>query len=125
MWNRHRWMPLFTAASFVALTGVATIVGFETWTLRLAIGLAGAAIAGSATTRYWVLAQTSTGLVWLEGSRIRHRAVELLLRLPPTTEIVRVGGTPLSYEWKIGDVSYSVARSYDLDLQAIVDTRRG
>lgn len=119
MWQRHRWMPLYTACSLVGLTVLATVVGFETWALRLAIGLAGAAIAGSATSSYWVLAQTSAGLVWLKGSRIRQRAVELVRRLPSSTEISRLGGSILAHEWRVDGQTYSVMRSYDSELQAM------
>lgn len=122
LWNRHRLMPVFTLGALASLTAVATIAGFETWTTRLAIGVAGAAVAGTATSDYWVLAQTSTGLVWLKGSRIRHRAVRLLTRLPVHTTMTRQGGTMLASEWMIADASYSATRSYDLDLQAIADS---
>lgn len=119
MWQRHRWMTLYTVCSLLGLTLLAAVVGFETWALRLAIGLSGAALAGSATSSYWVLAQTSVGLVWLKGSRIRQRAVELVRRLPSSAEITPLGGSILAHEWRIEGQTYSVMRSYDKELQSM------
>ncbi|MCP3988006.1 MAG: hypothetical protein GY724_02950 [Actinomycetia bacterium] len=123
VWQRHRWMPLYALASFIALIGVAIGVDIEGWAARLVIGAAGAAVAASATSNYWVLVATTSGLVWFRGSRIRQRAAELVRRLPPSTDLERVGGSMLASEWSIDGHVYAASRSQDQELQLLAARR--
>jgi hypothetical protein len=119
LWRRHHWMPVYALASFVGLVAVASAVGVEGWSARLVLGVGGAAVATSATTHYWVLASTTSGLVLFRGSRIRQQAAELVERLPPSTRIDRIGGSMVSPEWAIGDQTFATSRSHDQELHRL------
>ncbi len=119
MWRRHRLMPLYALAAFVALVGIASAVGFETWISRVAIGMAAAAIAANATTDYRALAQTSRGIVFLRASKIRQYAVEFSERLEADVTITRTGGTMLANDWIIGSQQFTVAKSSEAAMSAI------
>ncbi len=119
VWQRHRWMPFYALGSFIALVSVAIWVEIDDWTARLVIGAAGAAIAASATSNYWVLVATTSGLVWFRGSRIKQQAAELVRRLPPSTDLKRVGGSMLASEWSIDGHVYATSRSQDQELQRL------
>lgn len=119
MWNRHRLMVPFLVASFIVLTAVATAAGFETWAGRVAIGFAGAAVAGTASTDYRILAKTDKGFVLLKSSRVRQYATQLIEQLPASTPLERVGGTMLATEWIVGERSYTVAKSSEPAMSAM------
>lgn len=119
LWTRHRWMVPFAVLAFVALLLVATVAGFETWASRIGIGLAGAAVAGSATTEYRILAKTDRGFALLRCSRIRQYATELLEQLPPSTTLEKRGGTMLTTEWAVDGQVYTVAKSSEPAMSAM------
>ncbi len=119
MWRRHRWAEIYSLLAFAVLVLVAALAGFDTWLTRVAVGVAGGAIAGSAATDYRVLAKTSDGLVLFRASKVRQYAVELQERLDAKTSLQRVGGTMLAAEWQVGQRSFSVAKSSEGSMAAI------
>ena len=104
---------------FAGLVVVATLVEVEGWPARMVLGVGGAAIAISATSRYWVLAGTTSGLVLFRGSRVRQQATELVERLRPSTRLDRVSGSMLTAEWAIGDRVFAASRSHDHELRQL------
>jgi len=123
MWRRHRRMVPFAAAAFIGMVAVAASVGWDDWPTRVAIGLAGAAVAVAASTEYKVLAQTSDGaILLLRASRIRQAATRLLETLPSDVTIERVGGTVLAADWQVADSVYTVPRSSEQAIGRIAGT---
>ncbi len=111
MWSRHRWMLPFAAGAFVAMLLIAELAGFEEWSSRIALGVASAAIAVTATTNYRALAKTRHGIMIFEASKIRQFAKRLIEVLPASVEITRVGGTLLATDWHIAGRTYTVPKS--------------
>lgn len=102
---------LYAVAAFVALVVVAATAGFEQWPSRIGVGIAGAAIAVTATTDYRVLAHTDRGLVLLVGGRVRQVAKRVIRDLPADVTIEIVRDTMLTTDWKIEGVEYTVPKS--------------
>lgn len=111
MWVRHRSALLYAVGAFVALVVVAALAGFDQWPSRIGIGIAGAAVATSATTDYRVLAHTDRGLVLLVGGRVRQIARRVIRDLPADAEIEIVRDTMLTTDWTIDGIEYTVPKS--------------
>ncbi len=112
-------MVPFVVASFILLTGVAAVSGFEGFILPAGFGVAGAAIAGTATTTYTIVVLTNQNLVLLRGSRIRVVANGPLERLPANTKVSRAGGSAFISNWLIGADSYNATKSHERELSAM------
>jgi hypothetical protein len=106
-------------ASFILLTGVAAVSGFEGFILPAGFGVAGAAIAGTATTTYTIVVLTNQNLVLLRGSRIRVVANGPLERLPANPQVTRAGGSAFISDWRIGEGSYNATKSHERELSAM------
>ncbi len=119
MWQRHRLGYVYSLAAFVALVLIAIASGFDDWPDRIAIGLAGAAIALAATTIYRVLAATSAGLVLIEGGRVRHVGKSVVQRMDLGTPIVIQRDTLVTTDWKVDGVEYTVPKSSQQAMQQI------
>ncbi len=119
MWNRHRLFLHYSAGAFLALLLGSEFIGFEAWGPRVAIGVAGAAVAGMATTNYRVLARTSQGYVLFRASKIRQYAVAVLQRWPEQIELSRVGNSLVVSDWQIENLRYSVPRSFEQSMLAM------
>lgn len=119
MWSRHRLMFPFLAAAFVGLLVVTIVAGFEGWSSRIGLALAGAAVASMATTEYRVLAHTGRGLVLLRSSRVRQKATEVIDYLPDDTQVEPVGTNLVITDWRVGDQTYSVMRRHQSSMVAI------
>jgi len=121
MSKRHRLMVPFVGAAFVGLLIVALVVGVEQWSGRIALGLAGAAVAAAATTDYRILVATASGLVMLQSSRIRQVATRLIGPLPADVAIEPVGQNLVMTDWLIDDDRYTVMKRFQSAMTAIAD----
>lgn len=111
VWTRHRWTVPFSASVFVGIVVLAPIGGVIDWPARIALGLAGVAVAVLATTDYRVVAQTENGFAIFEASRIRQVAKALEKPLGGDPVIEPIGGTIIYTDWRIGEASYTAPRS--------------
>ncbi len=119
MWQRHRLLLPYALAAFVAVLAVAIAAGINSWSSRLGLGLAAAAIASMALTEYRILAHTTSGLVLLRSSRVRQRATELVKRLPDSTHIAPVSSNLVITDWTVGSETFSVMKRYQSAMVAI------
>lgn len=111
-------MVPFALAALAALTIVAWVLDFPTWSARLAIGAAGAAIAVNATTEYRVLGLSDRRILVCRASRIRQKATDLHGDLPLESTFERQpGGTLVTSTWKVGDAVYTVPRSSQIAIE--------
>ncbi len=124
LWQRHRWMAGYAVVAGAALFVVAVVAGFEQLPARLGLAAAGAALAVGSTTRYWVLARTSQGVVLCTSSRIRQYATAIEARLGSTAHYERVSNTLVVSEWVIDGRRYSVARRAEQAMQRIARPAR-
>ena len=111
MWSRHRHLFPFAAGAFIAVVIVADWAGTEDWPTRIVLGAAGVAVAVAATTEYKILAQTTSGFVLMQASRVRQVATALVKELPNDVNVRQVGGTILAADWEVDEVVYTVPRS--------------
>ena len=119
LWSRHRWMVPYCGISAVALFVVAAMSGVVGFVPRVAVGLAGAVAAATATTNYSILVSTNRGLVLLRSSRIRQYAKGGSEKLPAGTSVERVGGTIVSSDWLVADRMLTVPRRGEQAMHAI------
>ncbi len=120
MSTRHRlWLP-FCVAAFGAFVALGTVLEFEGWPSRIALGGVGAAIGILATTEYRVLASTEKHVILLRASRIRKRAVEVMSRLPLTVEMELMASNLVNAEYKVDGRIYTVLYRYRSQMDAIV-----
>lgn len=122
MWHRHRWTLPFALSAGAGLCLVAFVSGFDSAGSLVAVGLAASAVAAMATTEYRVLAATTSGLVLLRASRIRQVAVEVLERLPASTDVRLVGNNLVLTDWMVGDRRYTVPKSSESAMNRIAGT---
>lgn len=119
LWTRHRWyLPywLFTAAFMYA---VATLSGIETTANRVVVVGCGLAIAAMASTNYWILSDTSKGLVLLRSSRIRHYAKKVERRLDADPAIEMTNSTVITSDWRIDGLIYTVTKRWEATMREI------
>jgi hypothetical protein len=124
MWRRHHLMVPFTAAAAVGLGVVAALFGFETGG-AIAVGLAGGAVAATASTRYQAVALTDRGLMVMPGSRIRQVAVGEATVLPRSTEVRLVSNVVIYADWDIGGQRWSVPRRHEKAMSTIAAASGG
>ena len=115
VWHRLPWTPW----KLLALLAVAVAVGIEGRINQGAIGLSAAMIGAMATTNYWVLAETTTGLVLLRSSRIRQYAKQVVKHLGITPSIEMVGSTVITSDWRIDGTMYSVTKRWESPLRQL------
>jgi hypothetical protein len=123
LWSRHRWVVPYGAFVFAMLVLVAPFAGIDDWPTRVVSGLAGIAVAVTATSEYRVVALTSHGLVLLRASKIRQVATGPAEDLGPDDEMAPVGGTVLASEWQVGDRRYTVPRSSEQAMHRMAAAR--
>lgn len=119
MWTRHRWFVPYVAVAAALLLGVATATGIESWFNRLVLAGCGMAVAGLATTNWWILADTSNGLALLRSSRIRQYAKQLERWLPDGVSIAMVASTVITSEWRIDKTVYTVTKRFEGSLRRL------
>lgn len=119
MMGRHKWFLPFTAGACVVLFVVAVLSGIQQPGGRIAIALAGGAVAAMATTEYRVLVRTDHDLVLFAGGRLRQRATRLIGRLQPDTPIELVGNNLVVTEWLVGDRQFTVMRRFQQAMVAL------
>ncbi len=120
VWSRHRLMVPFAAAAFVALAAVAWWAELPTWSARIAVGAAGAAVAVNATTDYRVIGLSDERLIVAQASRIRQVARSILHDLPLTAPVSpEAGGGFVTTTWKVGDAMYTVPRASQIAMEDI------
>ncbi len=119
MWSRHHLAYPYAIAALAGMFGVATVAGFQQWPSRLAISVMGGAVAITATTMYRVLASTSSGLVLLEGGRLRQVAKRRINTLEPDAVVEIQRDTMITTDWKVGDTEYTVPKSSQRAMERI------
>ena len=119
MWHRSRlWLPFVLATVIVALAlGWLLSFGFAN-SIVIAAGLA--AVASAASTRYFVLAKAGNTIALLTGSPIRRVARAVVRDDLTTSDITSSGNTLLATDWAIDDEVYTVPKSCEQDMQAII-----
>lgn len=119
VWIRHRHMVPYTVVSFLAVLLGAALAGVEAWSTRIGLGVAAAAVAVTASTKYRVVAKTSKGVTLLRASRIRQHALEVIETTAPPVEIVPVADTLLATEWRVASIVYTVPKSSEAAIRRI------
>ncbi len=119
MWHRTRlWLPFVIGTALVAAV-VGLLAGFRTAnTVVIAVGLA--AVASAASTRYFVLARAGDTIALLSGSPIRRVARSLVRDDLTVAQIKASGNTLLATDWAVDEKIYTVPKSCDQDMQAII-----
>lgn len=125
MWCRRDRGYLVALVAGIGLVAVAAVAGFEQWTVRLVIGLAGASIALTAMTDYRVLALTDQGLVLCHAARLRQVARRIARRLPEGTEVAIVRDTLITTDWRVDGNEYTVPKGSQRAMERIAATRPG
>ncbi len=119
MWRRHQlWLP-FVVATAIGVLLVGQLFDFESSTLVL-IAVLVAAVAGAASTRYFVLARADDEIFLLTGSPIRRVARELISSDVEQSNITSAGNTMLATDWSVCGEIYTVPKSCEQDMQAII-----
>ncbi len=119
MFTRHRWFVPYSVAAAVVLFGVSSASGITSLTNRLVLAVCGLAIAGIATTNYWVLAETNKGLALCRSSRIRQYAKSLERRLPAGTELTMAGSTVITSDWRVDGVMYTLTKRWEATMRRL------
>ena len=119
MWHRTRsWLPFVLGTNAVTF-GIGLLLGFGIQNaVLIAVGLG--AVASAASTRYFVLARGGDTIGLLTGSPVR-RVARSLVRLDLTIDhIAASGNTLLATDWSIDGEIYTVPKSCEQDMQAII-----
>jgi hypothetical protein len=119
MWSRHRLAYAYAVGAFAGMLVVVTIAGFQQWPSRLAIAMVGGAVAITATTMYRVLASTSSGLVLLEGGRLRQVAKRRIRKLEPGAQVEIQRDTMITTDWRVGGTEYTVPKGSQRAMERI------
>lgn len=119
MWRRHPWSLMFSMGAFVVMFGVAVLAGVAEVGSQVAIGLAGLAVAAMATTDQRILALTDRGLVMMQSSRIRQKAVGIIDRPPSDTRIEIVSDNLVISDWMVGDQRFSMMKRAQREMTAM------
>ena len=119
MWHRTRlWLPFVTTTAVAAFV-VGWLFDFGlTNAVVVATGLA--AVASAASTRYFVLARSDDTIALLTGSPIRRVARSIIRTDLTTGDISPSGNTLLATDWSIDKSIYTVPKSCEQDMQAII-----
>lgn len=121
MWHRNRlWLP-FVLVTVVAALMLGWLLDFGLAnSVVIATGLA--AVASAASTRYFVLAKAGNTIALLTGSPIRRIARAVVRTDLTTSDITSSGNTLLATDWAIDDEVYTVPKSCEQDMQAIISS---
>lgn len=117
LFTRHRWFVPYAFFAGLAMFLVASATGVQGTMSRVLIGVCGLAIAGLATTNYWVLADLGDELVLCRSSRIRQYATSIVERLPRSTALDMVGSTVITSDWKIRGIVYTATKRWESSLR--------
>ena len=119
MWHRTRlWLPFVVATALGSLL-IGWLLNFGVAnSVVVAAGLA--AVASAASTRYYVLAKAGHTIALLTGSPIRRIARSLVRTDLTTSHITPSGNTLLATDWSIDEAIYTVPKSCEQDMQAII-----
>lgn len=101
---------------------VALFAGVESIGSQIAIGLAGVAVAGMATTDQRILASTDTDLVMMQSSRVRQSARSVIERLPLDTPIKVVSDNLVISDWDVGGQRFSMMKRSQRAMTAIASS---
>ena len=119
MWRRHQlWLP-FVVATAIGVLLVGQLFSFESANLVL-VALLVSAVAGAASTRYFVLARSGDEIYLLSASPIRRVAQALITSEVTQGDIVAAGNTMLATDWSVLGETYTVPKSCEQDMQAII-----
>jgi len=119
MFTRHRWFVPYSLFAGLLLFMVATASGVESMTNRIVLAGCGLAVAGLATTNYWVLAETSQGYALCRSSRVRQYARSIVARLPASTELAMVGSTVVTSDWRIDGSMYTLTKRWEAAMRRL------
>jgi len=119
MWRRaNLWFPFTISAGLIVLVA-GRLFGFEGVNL-VGVALLAGAVASAASTRYFVLARTANSTLLLTGSPIRRVARAVARDDLTAGHIVAAGNTMLATDWSIDGEIYTVPKSCEQDMQAII-----
>lgn len=119
MFTRHRWFLPYSVLAGLGVFAVASATGIAGFGNRIVIGVCGMAIAGMATTNYWVLAETATDLVLCRSSRVRQYAKSIKIRLPTSTPLEMVGSTVVTSDWRIDGIMYTLTKRWEATMRQL------
>jgi len=119
VWRRHQLSLAYGFACGVGVALLCTALQYSLPTI-ITLGLVAAALAATASTSYYVVAKTTEGIVLFDASRIRRVAISVRSRLDADDSLEPVDGTVLATDWKIGDQTYTVPKSSEQSMHAIV-----
>lgn len=119
MWHRTRlWLSYVVGTALVAFV-CGWVLGFG-FANSVVIAACLAAVASAASTRYFVLARAGDTIALYTGSPIRRVARSLVRTDLTTSDISASGNTLLATDWSIDDKTYTVPKSCEQDMQAII-----
>lgn len=119
MWHRtNLWLAFVLAAAVVGF-GVSRAIGID-GTDSVLIGIGLGAIASAASTRYFVLARDGDAIVLMNGSPVRRVATKVVRKDLRPKDISPAGNTMLATDWMVGKKVYTVPKSCDQDMQAVI-----
>lgn len=119
MWRRHHLWLAFVVGTAVAVLLIGQLFDFDTADLA-AIAFLLALVAAGSSTRYFVLARTAESLVLFAGSPIRRVARRVIRDDLTASQISSSGNTMLATDWSIDGQVYTVPKSCEQDMQAII-----
>lgn len=119
MWRRHDLWLVFTIATAVAVLLVGQLFDFEAANLA-ALAFLLAILAAGASTRYFVLAKTEQTIFLMTGSPIRRVARQVVKDDLTVSHITSAGNTLLATDWTVDGQVYTVPKSCEQDMQAII-----
>jgi len=119
LWSRHRWFLPYWIFTGIFMYLVATLSGIESLANRVVVAGCGLAIAAMASTNYWVLSETTKGLVLLRSSRIRHYAKSLERRLDADASVEMIASTVITSDWRIDGLIYTLTKRWEATMRQI------
>lgn len=119
MWRRHELWLAFVIVTVVAVLLIGQLFDFEAANLAT-IAFLLALLATSASTRYFVLARTGEEIILMSASPIRRVAREVVKPGLTTLDIAPSGNTLLATDWSVDGQVYTVPKSCEQDMQAII-----
>lgn len=119
MWHRTRsWLPFVLITAAVTF-GLGLLFGFGVPNAVI-IATALGAVASGASTRYFVLVRGGDTIALLTGSSVRRVARSLVRSDLTAANIKSSSNTLLATDWSIDEKIYTVPKSCEQDMQAII-----
>lgn len=121
VFSRHRWFVPYVLTAAILLYVVAVGSGVADNVNRLVLAGCGAAVAGLATTRNWILVHTEAGRMLCRSSRIRQYATEVVTRFGPATRPEMLTNTVITSDWRVDGRVYTATKRSEQFLRSWAD----